>query len=279
MLLGAMNNPMIDIVEEINRFSDLGFDFIDLTIEPEETYSATIDIKKIIKALNNKNMGAIGHTAWYIPIASPFPDFRELAIKELERCMRVCRDIGITKMNLHPHIKAPLHDEKWVIAQNIDALSRLVNLGKKLGIKIVLENMPHFSRVAQLKPILDAVPEALLLLDIGHANLDTPYNRSEELLAHFGDRLGHVHVSDNRGGKEDEHLPIGVGTINWEKKIRLLKNIGYDGTITLEVFADNDEYLLTSRKKIAQLWETIESGTIRAESEHDLAIDIETYNR
>lgn len=270
---------MIDTVEEINLFSDLGFDFIDLTIEPEETYSATIDVKKIIKALNNVNMGVVGHTAWYLPIASPFPEFRELAIKELERCMRVCRDIGITKMNLHPHIKAPLHDENWVIAQNIDALARLVNSAKKLDMKIMLENMPHFSRVAQLKPILDAVPEALLLLDIGHANLDTPYNRSEELLAHFGNRLGHVHISDNRGGKEDEHLPLGVGTIDWGRKIRLLKNVGYDGTITLEVFADNDEYLVTSRKKIAQLWESIEPGPIRVESEHDSIMDVETFKR
>ena len=102
-------------------------------------------------------------------------------------------------------------------------------------------------------------PEAELLLDIGHANLDTPYNRAEELLANFGDRLGHVHVSDNRGGRDDMHLPLGVGSIDWIKKVRFLKNAGYDGTITLEVFGEDDDYLVLSKDKLKRLWEQVGS--------------------
>ncbi len=260
MLYGAMNNPMIDVTEEIAVFADLGFDYLDLTVEPEQTYSATINIKRVAKALKDANMTAVGHTAWYLPVASPYPELREAAIKELERCIKVFRDLGVDRMNLHPHTKVPLHDDDWISAQNVDTLARLVHVGRRLGVRIMLENMPHFSRAAQLKPIFDAVPEAGLLLDVGHANLDTPYNRSEELLAHFGDRLMHVHVSDNRGGHDDLHLPLGVGTINWLRAVRLLKNVGYDGTVTIEVFGDDDDYLVMSRKKLQYLWENTEPG-------------------
>lgn len=260
MQLGAMNNPMIDIYEEVQLIADLGFDFIDLTLEPEETFSATVNVKRLKRAIESSGLGVVGHTPWYLPVASPFPELREVAVNELGRCLRVFKEFGATKMNLHPSMKVPLHDEEWVISQNVDALARLIEMARPLGIDVMIENMPNFSRVAHLKPILEAVPEAKLLLDVGHANLDSPYNHTEELLAHFGDRLAHVHVSDNRGGHDDMHLPLGVGNINWAKIVKALKNAGYDGTITIEVFGDDDDYLIMSRDKLKRLWDLAEPG-------------------
>ena len=262
MLFGAMNNPMCDVVAEINSFAEMGFDFIDLTLEPEQTYSAQINIGRVIKALERTGMSVVGHTAWYLPIASPFPEFRELALHELQRCMKVFGDLNVSKMNVHPHLRVSLHDEEWIIAHNTDAIARLADLASEAGMTILVENMPGFSRVAQIKPIIEAVDGVKLLLDVGHANLDTPYNRAEELLANFGHRLGHVHVSDNRGGHDDLHLPLGVGNINWTQIVRLIKNTGYDETITVEVFGDDDDYLTMSLRKIKFLWEHTEAGEI-----------------
>jgi sugar phosphate isomerase/epimerase len=260
MRFGAMNNPMVDVTEEIASFGDIGFDFIDLTLEPQQTYSASVDTDKIVSALDRAGMFAVGHTAWYLPIASPFPEFRELALKELDRCMTVLKDMGVGKMNVHPHTHVSLYDEDWIIAQNTDAIARLADRAQELDMTVLVENMPGFSRVSQMKPLLETVTTAKLLLDVGHANLDTPYNRSEELLANFGHRLGHVHISDNRGGHDDQHLPLGVGNINWLQVVRFIKNTGYDDTITLEVFGDDDDYLKMSLRKIKYLWENTEPG-------------------
>jgi sugar phosphate isomerase/epimerase len=114
-----------------------------------------------------------------------------------------------------------------------------------------------FSGVEGLSMILDAVPEAQLHLDIGHANLRlglTEKNRFPALLEAFGDRLAHVHVSDNRGGAEDLHLPLGAGTVDWRGAIRALKDAGYDGTVTLEVFSREREYLRVSRRLWLEWW-------------------------
>jgi sugar phosphate isomerase/epimerase len=56
------------------------------------------------------------------------------------------------------------------------------------------------------------------------------------------------------------HLPLGVGNINWLQKVRLLKNVGYDSTITIEVFGDDDDYLVMSKNKIKKLWDNTEAG-------------------
>lgn len=267
MQFGAMNNPMVDVLAEISSFRDLGFDFVDLTLEPEQTYSATLKTDVIARALDQSGMFAVGHTAWFLPIASPFPEFRELAIRELKRCLRVLRDMGVSKMNVHPHKNVPLRDDAWIVAQNMDAIARLSDYAQEMGMTLLVENMPGFSRVAQMKPLLEAVPGTEFLLDVGHANLDTPYHRGEELLANFGHRLGHVHVSDNRGGHDDLHLPLGVGNINWLQITRLIKNTGFDDTITVEVFGDDDDYLTMSLHKIKYLWEHTEAGEQIARSE------------
>jgi sugar phosphate isomerase/epimerase len=69
----------------------------------------------------------------------------------------------------------------------------------------------------------------------------------------FADRIGHLHVSDNFG-KEDNHLPIGSGTVPFPKIAAALKKTGYDGTVTFEVFTPDRDYLRLSRHKFDQIW-------------------------
>lgn len=257
MLLGAMNNPMVDVVREIEAIGSLGFDFIDLTMEPQSAYSANFPVQEVIKALDRTGLQIVGHTAWYLNIASPFPDVREAVAQELERCLRTFHKLGAKLMNIHPHTHIPLHSEEWARSQNIATLARLVDIANELDMKIMLENTPHYSRVLELRPILDAVPGLAFHLDVGHANLDSPYNHTEELVSNFSDKLVHVHVSDNRGGRDDLHLPLGVGNINWPWVVTVLKRSGYDAGITLEVFGDDPDYLTISREKLRMLWDTI----------------------
>ena len=66
-------------------------------------------------------------------------------------------------------------------------------------------------------------------------------------------RIGHVHASDN-SSRDDEHLPVGVGTIDFPEFVKALKGIGYDDTITLEVFSRDRDYLRISREKLAAMF-------------------------
>ena len=82
------------------------------------------------------------------------------------------------------------------------------------------------------------------------------YCGAKALLARYGDRLRHVHLSDNKG-KQDDHLAIGAGAIDWKRELRAVKASGYDGSITLEVFYGDSDLITYSRDRVTRLWESL----------------------
>ncbi|MEO6338266.1 MAG: sugar phosphate isomerase/epimerase family protein [Verrucomicrobiota bacterium] len=251
-----MNHPARPVLEEIEWMAHLGLDFVDLTLEPPAAAVWVIDPKEIRDALAKHHLGVVGHTAYYLPLASPFESLRHAAVEESKRCLEAFSKIGVRWMNLHPDGKAPLHADDFHVGRNIQSLRDLMPVAHDCGIGLMVENLPgKFNSVRQLSQILDALPEVGLHIDIGHCNLMVEENTADELLAAYGSRLKHVHLHDNKGGGADLHLPLGAGTMNVAHYVRSLKQSGYDGTITLEVFSEDTHYLAHSRDVLRKLWD------------------------
>lgn len=159
-------------------------------------------------------------------------------------------------MNLHADRYAPMHDRAFYIERNIRTIRELSADARRLGVGLMIENLPgDYNSAPQLGELLDPLPELGLHLDIGHANLLVPHNTTEEMLAAYGSRLRHVHLHDNKGGHADLHLPLGAGSVDVRSAIRALQKCGYDGTITLEVFTPDKHYLAYSRDVLRRMWE------------------------
>jgi len=256
MLIGAMNHPRRDVLKEIEWIADMGLEFIDLTLEPPAAAVWKVDAQAIRRALEKHRLAVVGHTAYYLPLASPFESIRHAAVNELKKCIEVFATIGAAWMNIHPSSEPPMHPRSFAIERNIQSLQELVPLARERGVGLMVENLPgHFNTVRQLSPLLEAVPELGLHLDIGHANLLVEENTTDKILAAFGSRLRHVHLHDNKGGEEDLHMALGAGTLDTAHCVRLLRSCGYDGTITLEVFCPDLHYLAYSRDVLRKLWE------------------------
>jgi len=244
-----MNNPFEPVVDEIRRIGELGFDFVDLTLEPPGAWPA--EPTAIAAALEETGLDVVGHTAFFLPIASPFPELRATAHALFGVACDAFAEIGATKINVHPDPVTRSYPVDAVIAANADAMSALVEIGDERGLRLMLENLgPTFGTVEQLQPLLEADERIGFHLDAGHANLGG--DRVAGLLGAFGDRLEHVHVSDNFG-VDDLHLPLGAGRIAWPEVIAALKEIGYDGTVTLEVFSR--PYLASSGELWREWWD------------------------
>jgi sugar phosphate isomerase/epimerase len=257
MLIGAMNNPSRDVFQEMQWMADFHLDFIDLTLEPPAAAVWKIDPKRIRAALEEYGMPAVGHTAYYLPICSPFESLRRTAVDELKKCIETFAEIGITWMNVHPGSYATMHDRSFIFEKNIQSLQELMPIAKSHGMGLMIENLPgSFNTLRQLSQLLDPLPELGLHLDLGHCNLLLDQNSADEILGSYFSRLRHVHLHDNKGGSADLHLPLGTGNLDVLHYLRLLHQLGYDGTITLEVFSEDRRYLGYSRDLLRELWDS-----------------------
>jgi sugar phosphate isomerase/epimerase len=256
VLIGAMNHPAREVLQEIEWISAMGLGFIDLTLEPPKAASWMVDRRAMRLALEGHHLGIVGHTAYYLPIASGIEEIRRAALAELRRCVEAFAAIGARWMNVHPDRHAPMHDRKFFIERNLDTLAELLPFAREHGVGLMIENLPgDFNTARDLGDLLDPIPDLGLHLDIGHANLLVAHSTVEELLLAYGSRLRHVHLHDNKGGAADLHLPLGTGSVDLRSAVRQLQRTGYDGTITLEVFTPDQHHLAYSKELLQRVWD------------------------
>lgn len=258
MLVGAMNNPARELFSELKWMAEATLDFVDLTLEPPAAAPWKVDPKSVRSALKDLGLGVVGHTAFYLPFSCTFESIRKAAVEETKRCLEIFSAIGAKWMNLHPDRHAPFHSRHFVIEQNVKSIRELLPVAQDHGVGLMIENTPgDFNSRDQLGDLLEAVPELGLHLDIGHCNLQVSSNTATDIIMAYGPRIRHVHIHDNKGGYADLHLPLGTGTLDFATPLQALQSWGYDGTITLEVFSDDHEYLRYSRKVLEETWQNL----------------------
>ena len=254
MKIGIMNNPSKSVYDEASFCGKAGFDFLDLTIEGP--HATTVDISKFQTLLDSYGLTITGHTDPCLPYAYPIQAVRDACLLELERCAKIFSALGANVMNIHPCYFCPPAMKRDLVSINIEALKPIVEMAATHGLSVVFENyQAPFDRVSTFKTLLAAVPGLKLHLDFGHTNFGL--DNHEVFCRELGQHIQHVHFSDNRS-RSDDHMPLGVGNVDWRNAVNVLKATGYDSTITLEVFCNDPDmqysYLDTSRKLVRKLW-------------------------
>ncbi|MCY4225344.1 MAG: sugar phosphate isomerase/epimerase [Bacteroidetes bacterium] len=114
----------------------------------------------------------------------------------------------------------------------VTALKDINDYARSCKVKIGIEPINRFetyfiNRGAQALALADAVaPDCGVCLDIFHMNLeeDDPIAAIHEA----GDRLVNFHVADNN------RMACGMGSLNWPQIIKALREVGYQGALSVE---------------------------------------------
>lgn len=141
----------------------------------------------------------------------------------------VAECLKVEKAVLHFHTVSSMdYDAK------IETLKRLLKGASKFGIILCLENTEESPET--FKDVFKKLPEIRFCLDVGHANL--VLSGPETFIEVCSDRLEHIHIHSNHGGdseKDDIHLPVGQGNIDFHRIFFKLNEIDYNSTMTLEL--------------------------------------------
>ncbi len=257
MKVGCMNNPRKDFIEELRLFHSYGLDYIDLTMEYPGASIEKVkkEEKEFTRLLKKFDMSVIGHMPWYLQITSPHKNVRKAFLNEASDVMELSAGLGAPHVTIHPDflpLKRTVQEQKELL---IDSLGQLLDKSQDLGIDLCFENFKkdHVSSLV-LEDIFKELPGLKFTLDVGHGFIGVGnIEYIKDLISQFKDRLTHVHIHDNQG-MEDDHLPLGVGQIDIPGVVDSLKNAGYNGSITLEVFAQDRDYMKLSMQKLNGMW-------------------------
>ena len=257
-----MNFPVMPVLDEIDSIARLGFDYLELAMDPPMAHHSILAAARndIVMALQAHGLGLVCHLPTFLTTADLTESLRRASIAEMHHSLNVATDLGAEKVVLHPSMVGGMgvFVQAMVKAYAFDFLAEMVADAERLNLTICLENM--FPRnLLGVEPedfaeIFQAFPSLQLTLDTGHAHIaDQKGGRLQKLVERFGKRIGHLHFSDNHG-RRDDHLAIGKGTVNFAELARSLKAIGYDDTLTLEVFDQDRGMLVASREKLKALF-------------------------
>ncbi len=131
---------------------------------------------------------------------------------------------------IHPGYISPManHCVDRALKKNNDALKLITNFAEDFGVQATVENMVNVNFLMGRLPeeIKNMINEGIgFTFDVGHANTA---NAIDDFL---NMKIDHVHLHDNNG-KDDEHLVLGKGNIDWKHVVSALKE--YKGDFVIE---------------------------------------------
>jgi len=264
---GLLTDPIESVPNEIVKFHKLGFDYVEIGIEePKATPQILMRQKdEIIKSLSANGMFPLGHTAYWVNFGSSHEKARRGWIEEAKDMIHVASELKIGLLNFHFYGRlgrvGATEESRNIFLQNFtSSMKELTQFAGTEKVDLMLENVPSedgapLESIEYFSDVMKAIPALRFHLDVAHAFIENRMKGVRDYIDAFGDRLAHVHIHDNHG-KQDEHLPLGMGKIDFRKVVRFLKEINYGKTITFEVFTSRAD-AVRSREFFKKPWNKI----------------------
>ena len=255
----AHPDPVENYFEESHR---LGFNWLELGCESPANFPQTFDEERIrkVRDLGRKyGISTCLHSASYVNTAELMPTVRKAVEQHFVEYLELAKKMECTYLVIH----CGYHFSQFMEAtfeSLVSTLKNAVKVAEKLKVSMLIENMNRLhpdceinylgTTVEELKFVLDRIqtPYLGLAMDCGHANL-LPGGVMPFIEA-FGPRIQGLHLHDN-DMVLDRHWPLGKGKIDWPMVFRKLKEMGYQGTHTIEL--DRHEDVVASQKYLQSI--------------------------
>jgi len=223
----------------IRRLAKYGYESIEIGAEPDK-YD-TKEVLGLLKENNLKCWGAISLMFTGLDLLQADEAGRAKTIKYLKDSVTMVKELEGSLMSIVPSevgkVNAQADEEtEWNWA--VEGLREINAHAKKEGVRIAIEPLNRFET-----NFINRHDQAILLakevgdncgvcLDAFHMNIEEANFR--KALHETGDMLFDYHVADNN------RMAPGMGALNWRDIVGTLKEIGYDGALTVEFVAPLD---------------------------------------
>jgi sugar phosphate isomerase/epimerase len=167
-------------------------------------------------------------------------------VNDMRKALDACGMLGIDRVTVHSGFGYSENREE-MMEKNIRYYNTILPFAEKNNVMLMIENISEeiyrrpfvietADNILELKSKLNDHPLIKACWDTGHANTKAldQYDNIKKL---DGMLMG-VHLQDNNG-INDDHMPLLMGTVNYDEVIKGLLDIGYDGPFNMEVHLFN----------------------------------------
>ena len=222
------------VAGQIEKAVAMGFGCVSFRQTPQRMQQPG-EAGQVIELFEQHDLTATCHNdAGFVPYPDdfiPFPDDLDQIVEWQQRTgrLRIATFHPSTMMEGNRRVLLPGPTAEKLLT----ACERLRPLNVSVGVEVGLSCYEHLDEVARLTK-----GRAGLLLDVGHLNChwragelvgETPAEAVRRAPMNFLE----LHVHDN-DGQEDQHRPLGRGTVPFDQILRALLERGFGGPATLE---------------------------------------------
>lgn len=243
---GTLLGFKLSIEDEIDLAAKAGYDAIEPWIRGLDAYRKAgknlADLKKRIEDHGLKVVGACAFFPWIVDD----DEARNKGIEQMKREMELCREIGGTRIAATAAgVRDKRLDDFKVLGERYRTI---LEIGEREGVIPQLEvwgasrTMGNLADVTAIA-IHSGHPKAELLLDVYH--LYRGGSRFDALAMLNGRKMPNFHVNDypadppREQAKDADRVYVGDGVAPIKEILRTLLDIGFDGTLSFEVFNPN----------------------------------------
>jgi len=244
----------------IRRIAKLGFTAIELIAwsrEALEEYYTPATIKHLRDVLADEGLVLSEFVSTPRGMASPDRQTRAAAVEHFKRAAEVAVALGADIINAvssypfeiaAPHITVLPHVQMFQVdypagldwQQNwldyVDVVRRCCTICEDANLRFALEPHPHryMTGAASMLRLIEHVQSPALGMNLDPSHLFPLGELSHAVVYQLRDRIFHCHFSDN-DGLTNVHWRPGKGKIDWEALMRALREVGYDGALSIEL--------------------------------------------
>lgn len=234
MYLAIHNWMKVEPLEvTVKRLAKYGYKALEIQGEPYK-YD-TSEVKKLLDDHGVRCWGSVTLMLDERNLLAKDEDQRAKSVTYVKDCIQMVGALGGEVISVVPGTvgkvvpdSTPENEWDWCVS----ALKEINAYGRECNVKIGIEPINRFetyfvNRGAQALALAEAVAsDCGVCLDIFHMNLeeDDPIGAIYEA----GSRLVNFHVADNN------RMACGMGSFDWPVIIKALKDVGYDGALSVE---------------------------------------------
>ncbi|MBI5286553.1 MAG: sugar phosphate isomerase/epimerase [Deltaproteobacteria bacterium] len=227
----------------LKRFKDV----LEAGLNPEVYFSATAlddyrlaDIRSIKKDLDTRGLRTTIHGP-YIDMSPGGPDekVRGVTIERFNQVFQIASVLKPRAIIFHPGFdrwRFDGNEELW-LKQSLKTWPQFAEKAESIGTTMAIENV-YEDTPDTIKALVEGInfKNFRFCFDPGHSNIFSNISIMEWLKA-VGHYIVELHLHDNNG-KEDNHLAIGDGNIDFKGLFRMVKGYTKEPIYTIEAYTE-----------------------------------------